>query len=87
MVEVLRVGRKNVVTCGKCGSELRIDDSDVRLEHRPLQPSYYDDPEPEDHYRTYVVCPVCKAKVPCSGSSGLKSRLIAQRKRADDDFY
>ena len=88
-MEVLRVGTKNQVTCGKCGSVLRFSESDVRLRHRPMAIGHDEIetmPEPEDHYQAYVMCPVCQASASVPAERALKRSLLAAERRADHDL-
>lgn len=82
-MEIIKVGTKNLCTCGKCGTVMRPSDSDVRIKKHTPSPSYYDDPDPEDYYKTYVTCPVCQNSV--SYGSHMKSQLM-KRAIHDDDF-
>jgi len=61
-MEVIRAGIQHKCTCRHCGSQLSAERSDFKL--KDSQPAYglYDDPEPEDYYKVYVVCPICHLK-------------------------
>ena len=84
-MEVLKTGTRNVCTCGKCGSQLRWAEGDVKLEFQPDKSfgPYEMDIEPEDFYNSYVVCPVCPGtKIYVSAGRSAKTALIkAERDR------
>lgn len=60
-MEILKHGRKTTCTCTKCHSELRWNDSDLKVarDSGKCFGPYEIDIEPEDWYDVYVVCPVC----------------------------
>ena len=88
-MEVLKVGTRNVVSCGKCGSQLRYGDSDVRLRDAPRNSGYgSDEYEPGPCYRLVVSCPVCRGgtDVPVPYDRRLVERLVESQFRAEHDI-
>lgn len=89
MVDVVRQGTKRLVTCGKCGSELRWGDSDVHLTHRPINVGPYEIecmPEAEDHYQATITCPECRNVITVNTDRSLKRQKIEDQRRSDHNL-
>jgi len=84
-MEVVTEGKKDLITCGNCARELRINSSDMTFKKRDVF-DHYDEIEPEDRYTATVRCPICKHSIPVKATRAQKLAHIESERRADHDL-
>ena len=84
-MEVVTQGKKDLVTCGNCASELRITQSDMTFKKREVF-DHYDEIEPEDRIAATIRCPICKHAISVKATRAQKLAHLESERRADHDL-
>lgn len=83
MVKILVEGKRDKVTCQRCGSYLQFFDSDIRLRKLRYGEYDHDDADDEDKHGAYICCPSCQNSIDVDIPSRMKKQLLESQRNSE----